>query len=70
MPRDDRRGGRGRSGGGRGAGSGGRMGGNRPRSGPGGNCLCPKCGESVPHERGTPCYSVQCPKCGTPMVKE
>lgn len=44
-------------------------GGNRPGSGPGGNCVCPNCGHTLPHERGVPCYSVNCPRCGTKMMK-
>lgn len=44
--------------------------GGRPGSGPGGNCLCPKCNLCVPHQTGVPCYNVKCPKCGTKMVKE
>jgi hypothetical protein len=48
---------------------GGRMRGNRAGAGPGGYCLCPKCGERVPHKPGTPCYSMSCPKCGTKMVR-
>ena len=51
--------------GGRGRGRGG-----RPGAGPAGNCLCPKCKLSVPHEAGVPCYGVKCPKCGTKMVRE
>jgi len=60
------------SGTGRGAGQGGgrgRMGGNRPGAGSGGNCICSSCGMKVPHQAGTPCYSVNCPKCGTKMVR-
>ncbi|HEY50437.1 MAG TPA: hypothetical protein G4O20_01360 [Dehalococcoidia bacterium] len=53
-----------------GVGRGGRMGGNRPGAGPGGNCICPKCGSTVPHQRGTPCYQQNCPKCGTRMTRE
>jgi hypothetical protein len=49
---------------------GGRMRGNRPRAGPGGYCVCPSCGEKVPHKLGTPCYTVNCPKCGTRMMRE
>ena len=48
---------------------GGRMGGNRPGSGPGGNCLCPACKLSIPHQAGMPCFDVKCPKCGASMVK-
>jgi predicted Fe-Mo cluster-binding NifX family protein len=63
-------------GGGRGMGRGGargsqgKMGGTRPGAGPGGNCLCPSCGEKVSHQAGMPCYSVNCPKCGANMVRE
>lgn len=38
--------------------------------GPGGNCVCPNCGERAPHQRGVPCNSVKCPKCGSNMVRE
>jgi len=51
-------------------GRGGRMGGTRPGAGPGGNCVCPRCGTKVPHQKGTPCYNLNCPKCGTKMVRE
>lgn len=57
---------------GRGAGAGGgrgRMGGSKPGSGPGGDCVCPKCGATVTHTRGIPCYTKKCPKCGTRMTK-
>lgn len=61
-------GGRGTGGGGGGGGRG--MGGNRPGSGPGGNCVCPKCGTKAPHVRGVPCYEQKCPNCSANMVKE
>ena len=38
--------------------------------GPGGNCVCPKCGEKVPHAQGAPCFQQKCPKCGTAMTRE
>lgn len=53
----------------RGAGSGrGRMGGPMA-AGPGGECVCPKCGEKTPHTAGKPCLQMTCPKCGTPMTR-
>ena len=53
---------------GRGAGMGrGRMGGFG--LGPSGECVCPKCGFRVPHQRGIPCFQHKCPQCGTPMVR-
>ena len=60
-----RSGGLGRAGGG----GGGRMGGNRPGAGPSGECVCPNCGERLPHQAGNPCYNLNCPKCGTKMVR-
>lgn len=49
---------------------GGRMSGTRAGAGPEGYCVCPDCGEKVPHKRGIPCINVSCPKCGTKMVRE
>lgn len=48
---------------------GGRMRGSRPGSGPGGDCVCPNCGEKVPHQFGNPCYNISCPRCGTKMTR-
>jgi len=31
--------------------------------GPGGYCVCPKCGYQIEHQRGIPCSSLKCPKC-------
>jgi len=39
-------------------------------AGPGGDCICPKCGEKIAHKIGGPCYEQQCPKCGTAMTRE
>ncbi len=60
-----RRGG-GRGGAGRGKGRG-RLGGFA--AGPGGSCVCPRCGYSTSHVIGTPCYQQTCPKCGNRMTR-
>lgn len=52
---------------GRGLGGGGRQGGFA--AGPGGNCVCPKCGHKTTHQIGTPCYQMKCPKCDTAMTR-
>jgi hypothetical protein len=64
------RGGRGQ---GRGSGRGqgrGMGGGTKPGSGPAGNCVCPNCGNKVPHQVGVRCIDQECPKCGTKMTRE
>jgi len=38
--------------------------------GPGGYCVCPKCGYKIPHERGVPCSTLYCPKDSTPLQRE
>ena len=55
---------------GRGKGGRGRGGGNKPGSGPGGNCICPKCGHKELHVAGKRCMDQVCPKCGTRMARE
>ncbi|MFA5629765.1 MAG: twin-arginine translocation signal domain-containing protein [Dehalococcoidales bacterium] len=32
-----------------------------------GECVCPVCGVTVPHPKGTPCRLIPCPKCGEGM---
>lgn len=55
---------------GRGGGGGGRGREGGYRLGPGGRCICPKCGHKKEHQAGVPCYDVKCPECGTPMARE
>lgn len=38
--------------------------------GPGGYCVCSKCGYKIPHERGIPCSTLECPKCKINLVRE
>lgn len=38
--------------------------------GAGGFCICPKCGEKVPHADGIPCLEERCPECGAKMLRE
>jgi rubrerythrin len=33
-------------------------------------CVCPECGTTTSHERGTPCNESKCPKCGAKMIGE
>jgi uncharacterized protein len=54
---------------GRGGPSGGRLGGPQA-GGPGGLCLCPKCGYEMAHERGTPCDNIKCPKCQSKRIRK
>ena len=56
-----------RNGAGPGAGQGRNKGG---AYGPGGFCVCVKCGEKVPHRRGQKCTTLKCPQCGHTMIRE
>jgi len=53
---------------GRGLGRAGR-GGGPYAAGPGGDCICPKCGETLPHIVGQPCNQRKCPKCDTVLQR-
>ncbi len=51
------------------------LGGGRGRNkggafGTGGFCVCAKCGEKLPHQRGVKCTTLKCPKCGKTMIRE
>ena len=38
--------------------------------GPGGTCVCPKCGYTIKHGLGAACYRLKCPKCGTMLERK
>jgi len=38
--------------------------------GPGGFCICAKCGHKIPHRQGLKCTEIKCPECGHTMVRE
>ncbi len=43
---------------------------DKAAGGPGGFCVCPKCGSRKEHERGIPCSQVFCPACQSSMTRE
>jgi hypothetical protein len=38
--------------------------------GRGGLCICPKCGEVMPHLSGQRCITERCPECNARMVRK
>jgi DNA-directed RNA polymerase subunit RPC12/RpoP len=38
--------------------------------GPGGYCICAKCGKKVAHQRGVKCTTLKCPQCGHTLVRK
>ncbi|MFP4051763.1 MAG: 4Fe-4S binding protein [Thermoplasmata archaeon] len=44
--------------------------GRRSNGGSSNSCVCPNCGEKVPHQRGVSCNKHQCPSCGTRMIRD
>lgn len=69
MVQGNKKGTAGRGGSGQGGGRGMGRGGGRSL-GPDGECVCPSCGATVPHQKGQPCYSMQCPACGSNMTRK
>ena len=56
---------------GRGLGTGGGHGKNKGGAfGPGGNCICAKCGTKTSHQQGVKCTTIKCPNCGHVMIRE
>lgn len=38
--------------------------------GPGGYCVCAKCGYKQLHDRGEKCTTIKCPECGRTLIRE
>jgi len=38
--------------------------------GPGGYCVCPKCGYTEEHKLGEPCFLKKCPRCGATLTRK
>jgi cation diffusion facilitator family transporter len=38
--------------------------------GPDGECVCPQCGYTIPHQKGVPCSSLQCPNCNINLERK
>jgi hypothetical protein len=43
---------------------------SKTKGGPGGFCLCTRCGLRIRHERGVPCTQVFCPQCDLPTTRK
>jgi hypothetical protein len=41
-----------------------------PGLGPGGFCVCPRCGFRKGHYPNLPCIEEKCPKCGAKLIRE
>ena len=60
-----------KQGNGKGLGRGGGQGRNKGGSfGPGGYCVCAKCGHKMQHQQGTKCTTIKCHECGRTMIRE
>jgi hypothetical protein len=46
------------------------VGGERQGDGGADKCVCPECGATAEHEKGTPCSEMSCPECGAKMEGE
>jgi DNA-directed RNA polymerase subunit RPC12/RpoP len=56
---------------GKGLGRGGGKGRNKGGAmGPGGSCVCTKCGYKAPHQQGIKCTTIKCPECGHTLIRE
>lgn len=38
--------------------------------GPGGECVCPKCGRRAAHQSGVPCAAIKCPNCNVSLERD
>ena len=44
------------------------VGGSRQGDGGADSCVCPECGYTTTHKKGTPCNDMKCPKCKVPLT--